>query len=290
MAVARSAEAWSAWPAPAKLNLFLRIVGRRADGYHQLQTVFQLLDWGDTVWLRPRQDGRIERLAGAAGVAAEQDLCVRAARLLRAEFAVAAGVDIRVDKQIPLGGGFGGGSSDAASTLVGLSRLWRLPATLDQLAELGLRLGADVPVFVRGHSGWGEGVGEQVQPLQLGECWYVLLDSGVHAATGELFQAPELTRNAPSLTMADFAPGLIGENAFTPVLRARSAPLARLLDAISALGTGGLTGSGGGCFLLAESRVDADAKAAQLAELAKVIVARGVDRSSLWDAMASWPS
>mgnify|MGYP006190477325 CR=1 FL=1 len=161
-------EGWSAWPAPAKLNLFLHITGRRADGYHQLQTVFRLLDWGDRIGLRLREDGQVRRQGeGLAGVAEADDLAVRAARLLKDAANIVQGADIIVEKHVPAGGGFGGGSSDAATVLVVLNRLWRAGLDEDALAALGLRLGADVPVFVRGRSAWAEGVGEELTALAL---------------------------------------------------------------------------------------------------------------------------
>ena len=274
---------WTLWPAPAKLNLLLEIVGRRADGYHLLQSVFQLLDWGDTVALRRREDRQIERLAGAPGVAAEQDLLVRAARLLQNQAGCAIGVDIALRKQIPMGGGFGGGSSDAASVLVGLNRLWQLDLPLDRLAEIGLQLGADVPVFVRGSSAWAEGVGEKLSPMRLPRAWYVLVDCGEQIATAELFQAAELTRNAASRKMADFVSSMVGQNAFEPLLRARSARLAAVLDAIAQLGVGGLTGTGGGCYLQVKSQSQASQAAASLASFGRCVIAQGTDRSPLFD-------
>src|SRR5690606_33154188 len=196
---------WSDWPAPAKLNLFLRIPGRRADGYHLLQTVFRLLDWGDTVHLRPREDGRIVRHGeSVAGVAEADDLMVRAAILLQTASKIDKGADISVEKRIPAGGGFGGGSSDAATVLVALDALWDTRLGLDHLAELGLQLGADVPVFVRGDNAWGEGIGEILNPVRLPPAWYLLVDPGVQVPTAELYRAPELTRDAPPATMSDF--------------------------------------------------------------------------------------
>jgi 4-diphosphocytidyl-2-C-methyl-D-erythritol kinase len=196
-------DPWTSWPAPAKLNLFLHIVGRRADGYHLLQTVFQLLDWGDTVRLRIRTDGKIRRDSDISGVPAESDLCLRAAAALRERAGRPAGVDIALDKRIPLGGGLGGGSSDAATVLVALNALWATGLSIDELADVGLGLGADVPVFVRGHSAWAEGVGERLTPISLPRRDYVIVDPRVSVATTALFQAPELTRNSPPMTMSD---------------------------------------------------------------------------------------
>ncbi|MCX7513883.1 4-(cytidine 5'-diphospho)-2-C-methyl-D-erythritol kinase [Frateuria sp. STR12] len=240
---------WSRWPAPAKLNLFLRIVGRRADGYHDLQTVFRLLDWGDELRLRVRDDGAIVRIGELPGVAAEADLVVRAARLLQAQAGVALGADIAVDKRIPMGGGLGGGSSDAATTLVALNHLWSCGLDEDALAALGQRLGADVPVFVRGRSAWAEGVGERLTPVALPRRWYAVLDPGEHVPTAALFQAPELTRNAPPATISSFASGETVENAFEPVVRARHPRVAGALDWLSRFGRAQLSGSGGCVFL-----------------------------------------
>ncbi|WP_139942894.1 4-(cytidine 5'-diphospho)-2-C-methyl-D-erythritol kinase, partial [Fulvimonas soli] len=245
---------WTAWPAPAKLNLFLRITGRRPDGYHELQTVFRLLDWGDELRLRVRGDGEIRRVGGAPGVPADDDLAVRAARLLREHAGVGAGADIGIDKRIPMGGGLGGGSSDAATALVALNHLWGCGLDEDALAGLGRRLGADVPVFVRGRSAWAEGVGERLTPLALPRRWYVVLDPRAHVPTAGLFQAPELTRNAAPATIPSFVSGEAAENAFEPVVRARYPEVAAALDWLGGFGRARLSGSGGCVFLETASR------------------------------------
>jgi len=288
MAVIGAGSVWSHWPAPAKINLMLRLVGRREDGYHLLQTVFQLLDWGDRIDLALRDDARVRRLEGPEGVPPGQDLVVRAACALQSAAGVDRGVDIRVHKRIPMGGGFGGGSSDAATVLVALNRLWGAGLDTPALAALGLQLGADVPVFVEGRSAWAEGVGEKLTPLDLPQRWFVLVDSGEHLATAALFQAPELTRNASPMTMADFAPGCVGDNAFTAPVRARSPKVVAVLDAIAALGAGGLTGTGGGCFLVADSRPEAEAAAAALSRFGRCQVARGVAESPLLQRVREW--
>lgn len=274
---------WSHWPSPAKLNLFLHITGRRADGYHILQTVFQLLDWGDEVRLRLRPDDqRIERLRGAQGVPAQDDLSVRAAQALRqAAGRAVPGVDIAVQKRIPQGGGFGGGSSNAATVLLVLNRLWGLNLDQDALAQIGLKLGADVPVFVRGHSAFAEGVGERLQALSLPRRWFLLVDSGLSVPTAELFQAPDLTRDALSVTIADFASGFVHGNAFEPVLRRRSPQMAAALDQLSAFGTAQVTGTGGGVFVAFESRDAAQAALQALPSTWRAWVAEGVNRSPL---------
>ena len=293
-AVPDDRRGWRAFPAPAKLNLFLAITGRRPDGYHALQTVFQLLDWGDTVWIRPRDDGRIERI-GASDYAPdpERDLVVRAANLLRSESNVAdlaekstLGVDIAVDKRIPVGGGFGGGSSNAATVLFALNRLWSLELSTDRLAELGLALGADVPVFVRGLSGWAEGVGEALTPLALGERHYLVADSGVSVPTAELFQAPDLKRDAAPATIVDFLSGTVHGNAFEPVLRQRAPLVSTLLDRLRAFGDARLTGTGGGCFVELPTKAEAEAAQRTLATEGWTCRACvGVDRSPLWAAL-----
>ena len=273
---------WSSWPAPAKLNLFLQITGRRPDGYHQLQTVFRLLDWGDTLHLRIREDGVIARHGeSVAGVAEVDDLAVRAAKMLQSESKTAKGVDISVEKRIPAGGGFGGGSSDAATVLVALDHLWGIGLGVERLAELGLQLGADVPVFVRGDNAWAEGVGEKLTPVLLPEAWYVLADPGVHVPTGELFQAPDLTRNAAPAKIADFVSGNVLGSAFEPVLRRREPAIEAVFAALSRIGTPRLTGSGSGCFVEFADRASAEAALADLPDGLRAWIAAGVERSPL---------
>ncbi len=286
---------WSAWPAPAKLNLFLRIVGRRADGYHELQTVFRMLDWGDTIYIRLRDDGRVVRHGDSApGVAEVDDLTVRAAGLLQKVANVAKGADIAIEKRIPAGGGLGGGSSDAATVLRALDRLWDCGLGADALAALGLQLGADVPVFVRGENAWAEGLGERLTPIVLPPAWYVLGAPGVHAATAELFQASELTRNAPAATMAGFVsdPFLQGQvlgNAFEPVLRCREPAVKAVFAALRSIGTPRLTGSGSVCFVEFADRESAeralDALENQQPSGLKAWIAAGAPRSPLLDAL-----
>ncbi|VXB91275.1 4-diphosphocytidyl-2-C-methylerythritol kinase [Luteimonas sp. 9C] len=286
MTPADTADGWSSWPAPAKLNLFLRITGRRADGYHALQTVFRMLDWGDTVRLRLRDDGMVRRVgASVPGLAEADDLVVRAAKLLQMDAKVAQGVDIAVEKSIPTGAGLGGGSSDAATVLRALDRLWRLDLGEDRLATLGLSLGADVPVFVRGHNAWAEGVGESLVPIRLPPAWYLLADPGVHVNTAGLFQAPELTRNAAPATMADFVSGASLGNAFEPVLRRREPAVEAVFEVLSAVGTPRLTGTGSGCFVEFATRESAEAAQSQVASRVSARVVGGAARSPLLDAL-----
>ena len=278
---------WSYWPAPAKLNLCLRIPGRRADGYHLLQTVFRLLEWGDRIGLRPRQDGRIVRHGHSlAGVAEADDLAVRAARLLATEANIAQGADIVVEKNIPAGAGFGGGSSDAATVLVALNRVWQAGLDTAQLAELGLRLGADVPVFVHGDNAWAEGVGERLTPIALPPAWYVLADPGVHVPTAALFQAVELTRDAAPATISDFLSAAAGQgqslgNAFEPVLRRREPAVEAVFAALARIGSPRLTGTGSGCFVEFGDRGSAQAGLAALPGDVRAWIAQGAARSPL---------
>ena len=278
------AEQWSEWPAPAKLNLFLHIVGRRADGYHLLQTVFQLLDWGDRVRLRPRADGAIVRVSGLADVAPERDLAVRAAIELRRAAGAPHGVDIAVDKRIPAGGGLGGGSSDAATVLVALNAIWGTGMSEDELARIGLKLGADVPVFVRGHSAWAEGVGEQLSAIDLPQRHYVVVDARVQVPTADLFKATELVRHALPISSADYLRGAAVGNAFTPVVRARFPQVAAALDWLGGFGDARLSGSGG-CVFAALDEADAERAVRECPPQFSAYSANGVDRSALREAV-----
>jgi 4-diphosphocytidyl-2-C-methyl-D-erythritol kinase len=268
----------TSWPAPAKLNLFLHITGRRPDGYHELQTVFQLIDLCDTVSVTVRDDRIIERAEGPAGVPAEADLVVRAARSLQAASGGALGATLRVRKRIPMGGGLGGGSSDAATTLLALNHLWKCGLGIEELARLGLPLGADVPVFVRGFSAWAEGVGERLTPLELPPRWYVIIHPGVGVSTRGVFQSPELTRNSPLITIrAFFEAG--GRNDCEPVVRARCPQVAAALDWLSRYAPARLTGTGSCIFASCASAIEAERIAARVPEEWTSFVARGLDIS-----------
>lgn len=281
------ARSWSAWPAPAKLNLFLRILGRRSDGYHELQTVFQLLDWGDVVHVRVRDDGRIVRAGGDTATFPEsEDLLLKAARALQEATHTPLGADLFADKSIPAGGGFGGGSSDAASVLVALNQLWGTGLDNPALARIGLGLGADVPVFVLGRNTWAEGVGERLTPIDLPPCWYLLLEPGVGASTRELFQAPELTRDAAPATIADFVSGAVLGNAFEPVLRRLAPAVDAALSALAQHGQACLTGTGSGCFVRFHSESEALQAQSKLPATMKSRVVAGVKHSPLLDALA----
>ncbi|MHB1869664.1 MAG: 4-(cytidine 5'-diphospho)-2-C-methyl-D-erythritol kinase [Steroidobacteraceae bacterium] len=268
------------WPAPAKLNLFLHVTGRRADGFHELQTLFQLIDLCDTVAIEVREDGRIERSAGPADIPAEHDLVVRAARALQAAAGTRLGASIRVIKRIPIGGGLGGGSTDAATTLLALNRLWGCGLSVDVLAELGLPLGADVPVFVRGFSAWAEGVGERLEPVVLPERWYVILRPGVSVSTREVFQSAELTRNSPLITIrAFFESG--GRNDCEPVVRARWPEVAEALEWLGRYASARLTGTGSCIFAAVGSPEEAERIAARVPDKWRSFVARGLNVSPL---------
>lgn len=251
------------WPAPAKLNLFLHIVGRRSDGYHLLQTVFQFLDYGDSLTFESLPRAEVHRIGGPAQVSEEDDLCVRAARRLQLFTGIREGVRIGLHKRLPMGGGLGGGSSDAATTLVALNRLWRLGLSEDELAAIGLELGADVPVFVRGRAAWAEGVGEQLRPLEaLPEPWFAVLCPPVHVATAALFADPKLTRDCAPLTIRDFLSGE-GENAFEPVVRSRYPQIGEALDFLGSFAPARLTGTGACVFAAFQ---DAEAARQSLAQ------------------------
>ena len=279
---------WSVWPAPAKLNLFLHITGRREDGYHTLQTVFQLLDWGDAIRMRVRADGVIAQHTALANLAADDDLCVRAARLLQSLAGKGHGVDIELDKRIPLGGGLGGGSSDAATMLVALNELWSAGLDVDRLAKLGLGLGADVPVFVRGHSAFGEGIGEQLTAMDLPEYHYLVVDPAVQVPTAALFQSSELTRDSPATTISRFLAGESTCNAFQKLVRRRYPPVQRALTWLEAAGAARLSGTGACVFVELNAAEQGAALLQQVPEGMRAVLTRGVNRSPLWGAVEQW--
>lgn len=268
------------WPAPAKLNLFLHITERYPDGYHALQTIFQLIDRCDRIGLALRDDGRIERRSGMADVEPARDLTVRAARLLQERTGVALGADIYVDKHIPAGGGLGGGSSDAATVLLALNALWDTGLALADLARLGLALGADVPVFVLGQSAWGEGRGEELWPLALPPRWYVVVHPQVAVSTAEVFQAPELTRNSTVIRIRAFSADCAG-NVCEPVVRTRYPAVSEALEWLSreARQSAQLTGTGSCIFASFEREQEARDIAARVPAHFRGFVARGLDHS-----------
>lgn len=268
------------WPAPAKLNLFLHVTGRRADGYHELQTLFQFLDYGDDLRFDLRSDGHITRPSGAEGIAETDDLVVRAARALQAATGTSQGADIHLHKRIPLGGGLGGGSSDAATTLVALNALWKTGLEPAALAALGLHLGADVPVFVRGQSAWAEGVGERLQPVQLDEPWYLVVTPAVAVSTAAIFGAPELQRDCTPVTLEDFHAGRCG-NVCEPVTFARHPEVRAVHARLAQLGPARMSGTGSSCFCRFDSRDAARRAQIQLPEEWRSFVARGLIGSPL---------
>ena len=270
------------WPAPAKLNLFLHVTGRRADGYHELQTLFQLIDLSDTVSLTVREDGLIERPSGPVGVDPDSDLTVRAAKALKAATGCRLGASIGIVKRIPMGGGLGGGSSDAATVLLALNHLWRCGLSIDELARLGLPLGADVPVFVRGSSAWAEGVGERLVPVELPERWYVVIHPGVGVPTKDVFLSPELTRNTSIITIrAAFEPGVLDatRNDCEPVVRAKYAEVADALEWLGRFSASRLTGTGSCIFAAFGSAAEAERVAARVPDRWRSFVARGLNVS-----------
>ena len=276
-----------AWPAPAKLNLFLHVTGRRPDGYHELQTVFQLIDLADSLHFTPRTDGEVRRVGGPAEVPAEADLCVRAARALQAACGIERrGADIRLEKRIPIQGGLGGGSSDAATTLVALNEIWGLRLAPSLLAELGAHLGADVPVFVLGRTAWGEGIGERLTPLELPEKHYAVVFPGVGMPTAEVFQAPELTRKTPETTIRGFLKAG-GRNDCEPVVTGRSPEVRRALAWLAARGEARMTGTGSCVFAAFADRAAAAAALEGLPPEWRGFVARGLDRSPLQERLAA---
>ena len=273
------------WPAPAKLNLFLHITGRREDSYHLLQTVFQFLDYGDDLHFSLRPDGRIRRLTALDGVAEDADLVVRAAKLLQQVSACSQGVDIRVDKHLPMGGGLGGGSSDAATTLVALNRLWSLNLAPATLAELGLQLGADVPVFVHGHAAWAEGVGENLVDVTLPEPWFLVLTPPVEVPTAKIFNAPELTRDCPPITIRDFLGGQ-GVNVCQEPVAAHYPEVAVALEWLGKYGKAMMTGTGACVFAAFEQEAQARKVFAARPTGWQGFVAKGCNRSPLLKRLA----
>ena len=266
----------ASYPAPAKLNLFLHVVGRRADGYHLLQTVFRFLDFGDSLELTVRDDGAIRLLTPLPGVATELDLCWRAARLLQRHTGCRLGVDIRLFKRLPMGGGLGGGSSDAATVLLALNRLWRLDLPRVELERLGLQLGADVPVFVFGRSAFAEGVGERLTPWTPAPASYVVLTPPVHVATPAIFGHPGLTRNTPAVTISDLLDGF-GHNDLEPVACALNPVVAEHLAWLGRWSEARMTGSGACVFAPFSDRVQAERVFARRPDSVSGFVADGVD-------------
>lgn len=275
--MAAGLDPWqTAWPAPAKINLFLHVVGRRADGYHLLQTVFRFLDYGDVLRFAPRDDGRILPAAPLPGVDPESDLTVRAARLLRETTGIGGGVTISLEKRIPMGGGLGGGSSDAATTLMALNRLWGCGLSSVELQALGLGLGADVPIFVHGRSAFAEGIGERFSDVAPPPAWYLVTMPGVAVPTPEIFRASDLRRDTPAIAPADWRPGF-GGNDLEAVACRLYPEVARHLEWLRQRAPARMSGSGACCFAefadAAGARAAADALPAEM----RGFVAAGID-------------
>ena len=274
------------WPAPAKLNLCLHIVGRRADGYHLLQSAMQFIDLFDELRFYKRPEGVIERLGGLTDVPADADLVVRAARLLASHTGTQQGAAIDVTKNIPSQAGLGGGSSDAATTLVALNRLWGIGLDVDSLAALGLKLGADVPVFVRGHAAWAEGVGEVLTPIEPPENRYLVLKPQASVSTVEIFQAAELTRNSPVTTIRAFLAGG-GRNDCTSTVRGRYPQIAEALDWLGEFADARLTGTGSCVFAPMSDEAAATQALRRLPSRWSGYVVRGMNRSPLLERLAN---
>ena len=269
------------FPAPAKLNLFLHVVGRRPDGYHLLQTAFRFIDYGDELSIAVRADGDIRRTTPLQGVPTELDLTVRAARALQRETGCSQGADIGIVKRLPMGGGLGGGSSDAATTLIALNRLWRTRLSREQLQQLALGLGADVPVFVFGRNAFAEGVGERLQALLLPPAWYLVLVPELAVSTAEIFSAAELTRNTNAITIAAFSVGR-GHNDLETVVCRRYPQVARHLEWLHRYGDARMTGSGACVFCAFGSEEQARRALQELPADMRGFVARGLERHPLW--------
>ena len=274
------------WPAPAKLNLFLHIIGRRPDGYHLLQTLFQFVDYGDSLHFELREDGVIRRTSELSGVPAAQDLVVRAATKLKDLTGTHLGVDIRVDKRLPMGGGLGGGSSDAATVLVALNALWATAVPCEELARLGLSLGADVPVFVRGQAAWAEGVGERLSPCPVEEGPVLVVTPDCNVETRVVFTAAELTRDTPPITMPAFSLAQT-RNDCEPVTRRLYPEVGRALDWLSEFAPARMSGTGASVYAFFETDSAADWVARQVPPAWRHFRARRVNRSPLLDRLAA---
>jgi 4-diphosphocytidyl-2-C-methyl-D-erythritol kinase len=274
------------WPAPAKINLFLHVTGRRQDGFHDIQTLFQLLDWGDEVQIRPTRSPVISRAPADYGVEESQDLVVRAARLLQSETGCRQGVEIEVKKRVPPGSGLGGGSSDAATVLLALNRLWGCGLGLDELAGLGRSLGADVPVFIHGHSAMAEGIGDILEPVSLGERHYLLVFPGVEISTKGVFTDADLPRDSKRISLTGALAGE-GRNDCEPVVRKRFPEFARVIESLEEWGNPVMTGTGSTIFIAMSDRKSAKSAAKEMKTLYNVRAVRGVDRSPLHERLDS---
>lgn len=269
------------WPAPAKINLFLHVLGRRPDGYHDLQTVFQFLEHGDTLFFRPRGDGLFLREGGFDAVPESEDLALKAARLLSEASGAGLGADIRIEKRLPMGSGLGGGSSNAATTLVALNRIWNLGFTLDELATLGLRLGADVPVFVMGKASFAEGVGERLSPIELPEPWFLVVTPPVKVSTREIFSSPDLKRDSPRITARQFRAGSVTRNDCEPITKALYPLVGEALERLRKFAPARMSGTGASVYAAFASRPEALMARSQMPAGWNSFIARGLNESPL---------
>jgi 4-diphosphocytidyl-2-C-methyl-D-erythritol kinase len=272
--------------APAKINLFLHITGQRADGYHTLQSVFQLLDYYDTIHIKPTQNGEIKRTNEISGVPESQDLCALAAHALRRETGCKLGCEYYVEKHIPMGGGLGGGSSDAATVLLALNRLWSLNLSRDALIKIGLSLGADVPIFVFGQNAWAEGIGEILSTIALAQQFFVILTPQVHVSTAQIFANPTLTKDTKPLKIADFsrdANSNLFRNDLESVVCKEFPAVASTLEWLNQFGQARMSGSGASVFVAVNSQDKANEIFAQRPENTTGFVAKGLDRHPLFE-------
>ena len=268
------------WPAPAKINLFLHVIGRRADGYHLLQTVFRFIDRADSLRCEARGDGRIVLATPLPGVPPETDLVLRAAQALRAATGATAGVSLHLTKRLPMGGGLGGGSSDAATTLLALNQLWRTGLDSQALQRIGLGLGADVPIFIHGCNAFAEGVGERFTDVDLPPAWYLVLVPPLGVPTPEIFRSPRLRRDTPPIAAADWRPGF-GCNDLEAVACSLYPEIARHLDWLRTHGDARMSGSGACCFVGFADECAAQTALATLPADMKGFIAAGLDRHPL---------
>ena len=269
-----------AWPAPAKINLFLHITGQRDDGYHELQTAFQFLDYCDSLQFKVQQNTDIKLLTPIKGVDDEANLIIRAAKCLQAHTHTPLGADISIEKRLPMGGGLGGGSSNAATTLIALNHLWQCKLSITELAQLGLSLGADVPVFIHGHAAWAEGIGEKITAISPIEPWYVVIVPDCHVSTAEVFSSQELTRDCEPITISRFLSGE-GRNICEDVVVKNYPAVSQALDWLSHYGKSRMSGTGACIFADFDSRTQAQQVIENLPEHWQGFVAKGCNRSPL---------
>jgi 4-diphosphocytidyl-2-C-methyl-D-erythritol kinase len=263
---------------PAKINLMLNIIGRRNDGYHLLETVFQFIDLCDDLQFTVNDEAVVRRLPGNSPVAAADDILLRAAMLLQSRFQVGMGANISIDKRIPIGGGLGGGSSNAATCLLALNQLWGLGQSLDQLSEIGIELGADVPVFVRGRAAWGTGIGEVLEPIELNESVYLVIDPRIEVSSAQIFGAQELTRNNDPLTIRAFLRGS-GSNVCEPVVRKLYPQVGEVIDWLSQYAAARMSGTGACVFAAVDSHEQAEAVKSRVPKKWTAYVTRAMNRN-----------